>query len=122
MIRLIRSTGTTAAAMLVATILLAGCESSGDGNAAADTADRGTSDVVAQGQDQAVTCEKCKVTWVKVPDTGGKGRVVAYKTRRSHECPDCRSAVNNFFTTGRMEHTCKTCGDDALQVCEAHAR
>ena len=116
----VKSIGATAAIMLAATLMIAGCESASSGNTAGD--DRGTPVMAAQGGEQGVTCEKCKVTWTKVPDTGGKGRVVAYKTRRSHECPDCRSAVNNFFTTGKMEHTCKTCGDDALQICEAHAR
>jgi hypothetical protein len=72
-------------------------------------------------QADAVTCAKCQVTWVKQPITtgGGKERVIAYQTRKSMECPDCRTAVDNFFRTGRLEHSCKTCGDQ-LQACEAH--
>ena len=50
---------------------------------------------------------------------GGKERIVSYRTRKSMDCPDCRTAVDNLFRTGRLEHTCKTCGD-ALEVCEAH--
>ena len=57
--------------------------------------------------------------WVQVPDTTKGARVVGYTTRKQHECPDCKTAVANFFSTGKLEHTCKTCGDD-LKVCEAH--
>lgn len=69
--------------------------------------------------EQGVTCSKCKTTWVKVPVDAGKGRIVGYTNRKSHACPDCRDAVSNFFNTGRLEHTCKTCGD-SLEICEAH--
>ena len=66
-----------------------------------------------------VTCSKCKVTWVKYPVQGDKGRIVRYDTRKSMECPDCKDAVTNFFTTGKLEHTCKTCGD-SMEICKAH--
>jgi hypothetical protein len=95
-------------------LLAVGCQSSG-ANAKPETAG------VAAATDQAVACDKCKVTWVKAPVTTDKGRVIAYTTKQSHECPDCRAAVTNFFTTGKLQHTCATCGD-ALQVCEAHTR
>jgi hypothetical protein len=64
-------------------------------------------------------CPKCQITWVKAPVHGGKGQIVSYTTRQSMECPDCKSAVANFFSTGKLEHTCATCGSD-LQVCEMH--
>ena len=67
---------------------------------------------------QAITCSKCQVTWIKVPDTV-KGRVVGYTNRKSHSCPDCKDAVANFFATGKFEHTCKTCGD-AMELCQGH--
>jgi hypothetical protein len=67
---------------------------------------------------QGVTCSKCEVTWVKVPETA-KGRVVGYTTRKSHVCPDCKDAVANFFATGKFQHTCKTCGD-SMEICDAH--
>ena len=69
----------------------------------------------------AVTCAKCQTTWVRQPITtgGGKERVIAYQTRKSMECPDCRTAVDNFFRTGQLAHSCKTCGEQ-LQICEAH--
>jgi hypothetical protein len=35
-------------------------------------------------------------------------------------CPECRTAAENFFATGKLEHACKTCGPDALKVCEKH--
>jgi hypothetical protein len=70
---------------------------------------------------EAVSCPKCQMTWVKEPITPGGGKdwkITGYTTRLSHECPDCRTAVQNFFATGKLEHTCKTCGD-AMEVCHA---
>lgn len=68
---------------------------------------------------QGVTCSKCQTTWVKVPIDAGKNRIVGYTAQKRHVCPDCKDAVTNFFTTGKLQHTCKTCGE-ALEVCEAH--
>lgn len=71
--------------------------------------------------DQGVMCTKCQTTWVKQPITtgGGKPHVVGYTSRKTHVCPDCQTAVNSFFATGKLEPTCKTCGD-AMQICETH--
>ena len=102
-----------AAVVLGAGLVAAGCQANGAAPAAAGNAGPAT---------QAVACSKCHVTWVKQPVTAGGGkdwRVLGYTSRKSHECPDCRSAASNFFTNGKMEHTCKTCGD-ALEACEAH--
>ena len=93
---------------LVGGLVLAGCASSGNGAQAAS----------AGASTQAVTCSKCKVTWVKVPDTA-KGRIVGYTNRKEMTCPDCKDAVANFFATGKFQHTCKTCGD-SMELCEAH--
>jgi hypothetical protein len=68
---------------------------------------------------QGITCAKCQTTWVKVPIDGGKGRIVGYTSQKRHVCPDCRDAVSNFFATGKLQHTCKTCGD-AMEICESH--
>ncbi len=68
---------------------------------------------------EAVMCAKCQTTWVKLPRTE-KGRVVAYTTRKGMVCPDCKSAAENFFATGKMENTCATCGPDAMEVCKMH--
>lgn len=38
--------------------------------------------------------------------------------RQVMECLDCKSAVANFFTTGKWQHTCATCGDN-LSECTA---
>src|SRR5947208_1045645 len=65
---------------------------------------------------QAVTCTKCDVTWMKIPQQE-KGRVVGYSSRKSMDFPDCKDAVANFFATGNLEHACKTCGPDAIQMC-----
>jgi hypothetical protein len=66
-----------------------------------------------------VTCSKCEVTWVRYPVTGDKGRIVRYDTHKSMQCPDCQDAVTNFFATGKLEHTCKTCGD-SMEICKSH--
>jgi hypothetical protein len=68
---------------------------------------------------QGVTCSKCQVTWVTYPVHGDKMRIVRYDTRKSMECPDCKDAVANFFTTGKLQHTCKTCGD-SMEICNSH--
>ncbi|MGE5609433.1 MAG: hypothetical protein ACM359_09275 [Bacillota bacterium] len=68
---------------------------------------------------QGVTCTKCQVTWVKIPETNQKGRIVGYTWGKRDVCPDCMDAVQSFFNTGKFQHTCKTCGD-ALQICESH--
>jgi surface antigen len=91
-----------------------GCESSGSGDAA-----KHDHSAMTTADEQAVTCDKCKVTWRKAPQTD-KGRIVAYRTTKSHECPDCRSAVENFFSTGKLQHTCTTCGENAMEVCKTH--
>lgn len=68
---------------------------------------------------QGVTCSKCQVTYVSVPNKIGK-QIVGYNTQGVMECPDCKDAVTNFFTTGKLQHTCKTCGD-SMSICEAHS-
>ena len=68
----------------------------------------------------AVRCDKCQVVWVKTAQPVSKGSpIVAYRETKTMECPDCRGAVTNFFTTGRLEHTCKACGGN-MAICEAH--
>ena len=79
----------------------------------------GTQAAAEPASTQAVTCDKCKVTYVKVPIRGGKSRVVGYRSEKRMECPDCKSAAENFFATGQWQHTCKTCGD-SIEVCKAH--
>lgn len=98
------------AAMALGTVLV-GCESD------SPTA-KSQSDHVDWATAQAVTCDKCKVTWVKSPEH--KGRIVSFTNRKSMVCPDCQGAVENFFSTGKFEHTCPTCGPNALDVCKIH--
>jgi hypothetical protein len=106
---------TLAALVMGVGLLAAGCESMGGSESAGGT-------TAASADGQAIACEKCNVTWVKAPVTNDKGRIIAYKTKQSHECPDCRSAVSNFFATGKLTHTCASCGENALEKCEAHVR
>jgi hypothetical protein len=67
---------------------------------------------------QAVTCDTCKVTYVKIP-MEQKGRIVGYYSRKQMECPMCKGAVTNFFQTGKLEHTCTACGGN-MSICDAH--
>ncbi|MFH0879887.1 MAG: hypothetical protein V2A34_09260 [Lentisphaerota bacterium] len=64
-------------------------------------------------EERAALCIKCKEIWVTHPQHVGKAAV---SHKRTMICPDCDSAVQNYFTTGKFEHTCKTCGD-ALSSC-----
>src|SRR5215208_2961404 len=62
---------------------------------------------------KGVVCDKCQTTWVQIPNRAAgrpAGEIVGYSTQKSHTCPDCKTAVENFFASGKLEHTCKTCG------------
>ena len=64
----------------------------------------------------AVGCEKCKTVWVRGT---GSGKSAGYSMTKHMACPDCVSAVENYFKTGELKHTCATCGD-ALKHCTTH--
>ena len=70
---------------------------------------------------QGVTCTKCEVTWVKMPLYGRppRGGIAGYTWAKRDICPDCMDAVTSFFNTGKLRHTCKTCGD-TMEICDAH--
>jgi hypothetical protein len=104
--------------VLGAALLMAGCESQGGSDDKHAMHDH--SAMSAQGDGEAVACDTCKITWAKSPVTNDKGHIVAYTTKKSHECPDCRAAAQNFFATGNLKHDCPTCGKDAMQKCESH--
>lgn len=93
---------------LALAMLVVGCKTA---NKPAQAADSGVA--------PAVACNKCQVTWVKIPRVE-KGRAVAYTTHKSMVCPDCKSAAENFFATGKLAHTCKTCGPEAMEICAQH--
>lgn len=100
---------------LGAGLVLAGCQSGGKPSPNAMTGTPST---------QAIACDKCKVTWVKVPNTpspGGKGSmgITGYTTRKQMVCPDCKGAVENLFATGKFEHTCSACGGN-MSGCAVH--
>jgi len=65
---------------------------------------------------EAAICSKCKMVWVRRPHQTGK--VTVYRSEQAMQCPDCTSAVANFFTTGKWQHTCTACGDN-LSACPA---
>lgn len=62
----------------------------------------------------AVFCAKCEAVWVKTARNVGKTTV--YVKTKKMECPDCKTAVQNFLSGGKFEHTCGKCGD--LVVCQ----
>ena len=65
----------------------------------------------------AVMCDQCKMVMVKYPvHTGVKGRNVIYQDRKTMVCPYCVSAMENFFKTGKLKHTCSYCGG-TMTVC-----
>ena len=73
----------------------------------------------AQTSANAVKCSKCEVTYVKVPVKNEKNRVIGYTSKQQMECADCKSAAENFFATGKLEHTCTHC-QGSMEVCEGH--
>ena len=64
----------------------------------------------------AVGCDKCKTVWVRGT---GSGKAVGYSMTKHMACPDCVSAVENYFKTGELKHTCATCGE-GLKHCTTH--
>jgi hypothetical protein len=75
---------------------------------------RAEDEAAAKTDEAAVMCAKCEAVWVK--DKIQVGKITQYVSRKKMLCDDCKSAVENFFKTGKWEHTCKTCGD--LTACE----
>jgi len=63
-----------------------------------------------KADEQAVTCSKCQTVWISRPHQVGKSPMTVYTKEKKMVCPDCESAVKNFFTTGNLGHTCKACG------------
>jgi len=103
-----------AGVVLGAGLLAAGCQSAGNKPAPGATAGSPTT--------EAVACDKCKVVWAKVPTTAGGGKsntVTGYTTQKQMVCPECRSAVQNLFTTGQLRHTCTACGGN-MEPCAMH--
>ena len=72
---------------------------------------------VAKDEGKAVMCPKCETVWVKTPKQVG-GKAWTYVSTKKMKCADCRNAVESFFATGELKHTCSTCGD--LVMCEVH--
>lgn len=95
---------------IAAASALAGCAS--NENPAAQPA-------VAGPSTQAVSCSKCQITYVQVPTNDAKGRFRGYTTRKDMECPNCKTAVETFFDTGKLEHSCAHC-QGTMEVCNSH--
>jgi len=63
--------------------------------------------------DKAVMCPMCQVVWVETPRQVGKN-ITTFAREQKMVCPDCTSAVANFFKTGKLKHACKTCGENLI--------
>ncbi len=88
------------AAMALAGLALAACQTTSPGKS-------------------AVACSKCKTVWVSSPSTvnpGSKSYLV-YRDAKTMACPECESAVETFFKTGSLKHHCGHCGDTLIH-CE----
>jgi hypothetical protein len=85
--------------------LLSSCETAGTSTAGTD----------------AVMCDKCKTVWVKQNIGGGaSGRSsMIFRDAKTMTCEDCTLAVNTFWKTGQIKHTCSHCGG-TLTHCTAH--
>lgn len=71
----------------------------------------------APPKEGAVFCDKCKIVMVKVPSqAGAKNQLLIYRKMKKMVCPDCKSAIENFFRTGKLKHTCSSCGGN-MTVC-----
>ncbi len=60
-------------------------------------------------KEMAATCPTCEMTWVAEP--GQIGKIVGYQKENAMECEGCKSAVAEYFKTGKFEHPCKTCSN-----------
>jgi len=101
------TTVSVAALILGAGLIVAGCKS-----------EEKPAQSSLQTTPEGVMCTKCQAVWVQTPRTE-KGRVVEYSSSKQMVCPDCKDAVANFFATGKLQHTCKTCGD-SMEICQGH--
>jgi hypothetical protein len=91
------------ALLLTGILAVTGCQSTGS-SASSDS-------------EQAVMCSKCKTVWVHRPHQMGK--ITVFRNEKTMVCPDCQSLVESFFSTGKFQHTCKTCGD-SMEKCSVH--
>lgn len=91
--------------MGLAAVTLAACQTTPSGS--------------AMGSSKAVKCSKCEVTYVNVPTVSDKNRAIGYQTKGKMECPECKTAAENFFATGKLGHSCTHCGT-TLETCEGH--
>jgi len=73
--------------------------------------------LAAPPREGAVLCDKCKMVTVKYPiQTGFRGQTIIYRDRSTMVCPDCHTAMENFFKTGKLKHTCTNCGG-TMTIC-----
>lgn len=85
---------------------LIGCQSGG----------ASSSSMTGMPSDKAITCSKCQVTFINVPEANDKNRVIAYSKKPEMVCAECRTTAENFFKTGQFKHTCSVCGD-TMDMC-----
>lgn len=89
-------------------LLLAGCASQ-TGQSRVRTADSRASNV-------GVVCSRCKIIWNKSTVVRSVRALRYPRHFATMACPSCHGAVVNFFTTGRLKHTCSACRG-TLTIC-----
>lgn len=67
----------------------------------------------------AVQCDKCQVTYIRVPTLGDKNHTIGYTSKPEMLCPDCKDAVANYFSTGNLKHECAACKGN-MAICKDH--
>jgi hypothetical protein len=72
----------------------------------------------AGGPTEAVACPKCQM--IAYERVGAQNKQVTVLRGETMTCPDCESAVKNYFTKGMaLRHTCSSC-NSKLVHCRAH--
>ncbi|MCE5277838.1 MAG: hypothetical protein ABFD92_03625 [Planctomycetaceae bacterium] len=106
-----RSTILIVPVVLVLVVLAVGCQQPQE-------LTHGAGQTLTSGDAPSVLCDRCKTVWIKRPDTNIKG-MITLRPEKVMECPDCKSAAENFFLTGKLQHSCKTCGG-TMEQCHTH--
>lgn len=69
-----------------------------------------TVSMTASGDAKMVVCSQCEVIWVEGLDLNDPYNWT-YKEEKIMKCAGCRSAVENFFETGKLVSSqCESCG------------
>ncbi|MCA9250280.1 MAG: hypothetical protein R3E58_01860 [Phycisphaerae bacterium] len=71
--------------------------------------------MTTSGDAKMVVCPQCEVIWVEGLDSDDPYNWT-YKEEQIMKCAGCRSAVENFFKTGKLVGSqCESCGGNLKQ-------